>query len=159
MNYDQRIDHIKRWFKEDVVKRFSMPRDLDPLVVATDIIEAVNSHLPSKVTPDQMSHLLNQTLATVTRNANSRTIPIPKAFIDAATQAGKKRGEAHTEAQQDDGYQRSLNITEARIRAGEPISDTYLRGIMREMLLSKTSITNADLVPYETTLARGANLQ
>ena len=45
MNYDQRIAIIKSWFKSDITTRFNMPRDLEPVVVALDAVEAVNSHI------------------------------------------------------------------------------------------------------------------
>ena len=43
----------------------------------------------------------------------------------------------------------SLKITEKRIKNGEPISDSYLReGVLKDKLLSYTSITNDDLEKY-----------
>ena len=45
MNYDERMQFLKDWFKSDIVSRFNMPRDLDPTIVAMDVIEAIT--LPS----------------------------------------------------------------------------------------------------------------
>jgi hypothetical protein len=149
MDYDQRINHIKRWFKQEMTKRFSMPKELDPMAAATDVIEGINSHLPSKLNPQMMDMLLEKVGKEVTRNARSRTLPLPKDFIDACSKCVKTAGAAHTEASVSRIGLDTLKITEARIRAGEAISELFLRGTMRANLIANTSITDADLAPYE----------
>jgi hypothetical protein len=163
MNYDQRISQIKHWFKEDIAKRFNMPRDLDPLVVATDAVEAVNSHIHSQFNEQQMSQVVAFITKDLVQSAKSRTLPTVREFGEAAMRASERvraslsamnpspRGTTPADP--------TLLITEARIKRGESIPDTYLRGTMRELLLEKTSITAKDLVPYEKSLAMTASMQ
>lgn len=149
MDYDQRISHIKQWFKQEMTRRFSMPKDLDPLATATDVIECINSNLPSKLNPRMMDMLLEKISKEVTRNARSRTLPLPKDFVDACAKSVKSAGESAGAAVRAGEGIDTLKITEARIRAGQAISDMFLHGTMRDMLIANTSITDADLVPYE----------
>ena len=149
MNYDQRMAYLKNWFGTDILSRFNMPRDLDQKIIAMDTIEAVNSNLPSGIDKERMGHLVAIVTKEVTQSAQSRTLPSIKFFIDAARSASKTQGAARTAASRSEVGLDSLKITEARIRAGEAISDTFLRGTMRAMLIAKTSITDGDLAPYE----------
>ena len=150
MNYDQRISYLKNWFGNDILSRFNMPRDLDQKIIAMDTIEAVNNNIPSDVTPERLGQLVASITKELAQSATSRTLPSIKLFIDATRSASKRLREARTEATHSSVGLDTLKITEARIRAGEAISDTFLRGTMREMLIAKTSITDADLAPYES---------
>lgn len=149
MNYDQRISFLKNWFGADILSRFNMPRDLDPKIIAGDTIEAVNSNIPNSIDKERMGQLVASITKELAQSATSRTLPSIKAFIDATRSASKKLREARTEATHSPVGLDTLKITEARIRAGEAISDTFLRGTMREILIAKTSITDADLAAYE----------
>lgn len=153
MDYSQRIAHIKSWFKSEVTKRFSMPKDLDALTVATDAIEAINSNLPSNLTPALLTLLLEKTLKDAMRNARSRTLPLPKDFAESAGRASKDAGAPASASSSSGSTLDSLKVAEARIRAAQPVSDLFLRGTMRKMLLENTSITESDLVPYELAVA------
>jgi hypothetical protein len=153
MDYSQRITHIKSWFKSEVTKRFSMPKDLDAVTVATDAIEAVNSNLPSNLTPALLTLLLEKTLKDAMRNARSRTLPLPKDFAESAGRASKDAGASLSAPSSDAKGIDTFKVTEGRIRAGQAISDIFLRGTMRKLLLENTSITESDLVPYELAIA------
>ena len=163
MNYDQRIAIIKSWFKSDITTRFNMPRDLEPVVVALDAVEAVNSHIFSGCNEQQLSQVVAFITKDLVQTAKSRTLPTVKEFSDAASRASERmratlsamnpRPRGNTPASP------NLLITEARIKRGDVISDLYLRGTMREELLKYTSITAEDLIPYEKTLAYTAYSQ
>lgn len=146
MNYDQRISYLKNWFGTDILSRFNMPRDLDQKIIAMDTIEAVNRNLPSAINKERMGQLVAIITKELTQSASTRTLPNVKAFIEAARFAtrGAAAGAAPTSSVGLDTYK----INEARIRAGEAIPDTFLRGTIREQLIARTSITDADLIPY-----------
>jgi hypothetical protein len=150
MNYDQRIAYIKQWFKDQILPRFNMPRDLDPRIVAMDVIEAVNNNIPSKTDEKRMGYFVALIAKEISRSARSRTLPPVKEFVDATRAATQGHGEARSEPTSK--FANPYLITEKRIRSGEEISDLYLRGTMREQLIAQTSITDKDLEPYELTL-------
>ncbi len=148
MNYDQRISYLKNWLGTDILSRFNMPRDLDQKIIAMDTIEAVNRNLPSPINKERMGQLVALITKELTQSAQTRTLPNVKAFIEATRFA--TRGTAAETALTPSVGRDTYKINEARIRAGEAIPDTFLRGTMREQLIARTSITDADLAPYES---------
>lgn len=150
-NYEQRIGYITDWFKSDITVRFTMPRDIDPKVAAKDVIEAVNSNLPSPITPERIGSLLASITKEVSRSAKSRTLPTAKEFIDAVralTQSGQIASQSgDTEAWHID----PLQITIKRIRAGQPFCGSWLKGDKRALLLRH--VTSAELEPYDLYMA------
>lgn len=157
MNYDERISHLKEWLKTDILTRFNMPRDLDPKIVAMDLIEAINRNLPSSTTPELMSHLLASIAKEVAQSARSRTLPPIKDFLDAARNASRSGVAPHTEPSHTslDPYAMAAQ----RIRSGQAVSDTYLKGPSREKLKQKTGITDLELEPYDMMLHSAAHKQ
>jgi len=97
--------------------------------------------------------LLEKTLKDAMRNARSRTLPLPKDFAESAGRASKDAGAPASASSSSGSTLDSLKVAEARIRAAQPVSDLFLRGTMRKMLLENTSITESDLVPYELAVA------
>ena len=157
MNYDQRISFLKEWFKSDIITRFNMPRDLDPKVVAMDIIETVNRNIHSSADQQRMSHLVASITKEVAQSAKTRTLPTAKEFVDACSIASKAyREPAVGTSKPDDDL---LTITAKRVRAGEAISEFYLRGTMRLELQGKHGITDEQLKPYEIFLEKAAYKQ
>lgn len=163
MNYEERIEVIKAWFLSDIAPRFTNPSGVDPKITAKDTIEGVNSALPSKLTPEMLSFILNKTTSEIVRTSKTRTLPIVRDFTTIVTTAtaiySEATGMGSTAPTHSSGASHSVAITAARIRAGEAISDTYLRGTMRDKLLSTTDITEKDLLPYEKSLAFAAYKQ
>lgn len=159
MTYEERIVIIKEWFVRDIATRFSTPSGIDPKIAASDTIEAVNSYIPTSVTPEAMGQLLASITKELARSARSRTLPTVRDFISAASDASQKRTAALTVTSEPETMSPYLRVTVARIRAGEAISDTWLRGTMRAELLSTTDITEKDLEPYEKYLALAAYKQ
>lgn len=157
MNYDQRINFLKDWFKSDIITRFNMPRDLDQKVVAMDIIEAVNRNIHSGADQQRMSHLVASITKEVTQSAKSRTLPTAKEFVDACSIASNSYREpvVGTSKRDDDPHA----ITAKRVRSGEAISESYLRGVMRLELQSRHGITDEQLKPYEIFLEKAAYKQ
>ena len=139
MNYDQRMAIISNWFKADIVPRFNMPRDVDPRISATDVMEAVNSNIPSPTTPERMGNLLASITKEVARSAKSRTLPTIKEFVDAA-RVSAQSGQTASHSANSDGWRIDpLEITVKRVRAGESICQSWLSGIRRTELLKHVS--------------------
>lgn len=148
MTYDQRIAQIKEWFKQDMLTRFSPPSGVDPKIAATDTIEAINANLPSKLNPEQLGYILASITKDVARAARSRTLPVVRDFITAATNASQSHRESHTEASQGFAALDTFAIMERRVLNGEPLGDMWLRGSLRNQLIARTKVTDADLNKY-----------
>lgn len=147
MNYDQRISQITNWFRSDITIRFNMPRDVDAKVAAIDVIEAINANLPAALTKERIESLLALILKEASQSAKSRTLPTVKEFVDAVkalTQSGQIASHSASRSQWDAD---PLQIALKRIRAGEPVCDSWLKGIKREQLLRH--VNNGDLEPYD----------
>ena len=151
MNYDQRIASITNWFRSEITIRFNMPRDVDPKIAAMDVIEAINGNLPSPLTEERIGTLLASITREVSRSAKSRTLPTAKEFVDAVrtlTQSGQIAPRSSTEeAWRIDPLQIALK----RIRAGEPLCESWLNGGKREQLLRHVNV--GDLEPYDLYMA------
>ncbi len=147
LTYDQRIEMLSTWFKNDVVKRFAPPRDADPRLIAHDTINSVNRHLPSQMNHDQMLTTMERILRIVIENARTRTLPPAYDFVKAAQSAAPTGVRAASGA----AFKPALMVEKA-IHAGAPISEFWLRGRQREELLAQTSITDADLAPYDASM-------
>ena len=139
MNYDQRMAIISNWFKADIVPRFNMPRDVDARISASDVMEAVNSNIPSPTTPERMGNLLASITKEVARSAKSRTLPTIKEFVDAARISAQSHQTASHSANSDSWRIDPLEITVKRVRAGEAICQSWLSGIRRTELLKHVS--------------------
>ena len=139
MNYDQRMAIISNWFKADIVPRFNMPRDVDARISATDVMEAVNSNIPSPTTPERMGNLLASITKEVARSAKSRTLPTIKEFVEAARISAQSGQTASHSANSDSWRIDPLEITVKRVRAGEAICQSWLSGIRRTELLKHVS--------------------
>lgn len=151
MNYEQRMSKITSWFKSEIAIRFNMPRDIDPKIAAMDVIESMNSNIPNNMTDERMGNLLALTAKEISRSANSRTLPTVKMFVDAARLASKSHGAPHSAPV--DKLHDPLLTNANRILSGEPVADQYLRGKLREQLLSETEVTEEDLKPYDLYIA------
>lgn len=159
MTYDERITVIKKWFKESITTRFSLPSGIEPAIVFNDTVEAVNSQVPNSITLDKINIILASVTKEISRSAKSRTLPIVKEFVDATKMASVRLSVA-TQGTSVTSYDHdTYRIAEARIRKGEKISELFLRGTMRDKLLEITSITAKDLEPYEKYLAYAAHKQ
>jgi hypothetical protein len=151
MNYDQRIEHITDWFKSDITVRFTMPRDIDPKIAAKDVIEAINSNLPSPITSERIGTLLASITKEVSRSAKSRTLPTAKEFVDAVRSLTQSGQIATHSSDKEPWRVDPLQIALKRIRAGEPLCESWLAGNKREQLLRHINV--GDLEPYDLYIA------
>jgi hypothetical protein len=157
MNYDQRISFLKQWFKDDIVSRFNMPRDLDPTVVAMDVIDAINRNIPDGITHERLSSLVAPIAKEVTQSARTRTLPSVKEFLEAMRNTHQSYGEARQGASSAsfDDYQLNAN----RIRQQNAVSDMYLRDPHRKKLIEEYNLTEKDFEPYDKWFATAAHKQ
>lgn len=157
MNYDQRISHLKDWFGREIVCRFNMPRDLDPKIVAMDVIEAINSMIPSATDEAQMSSLLASIAKEAARSAKTRTLPSTREFMEATREACRSRSQGRTAPTPTrmDPYQ----VNADRIRQREPVADMYLRNPHRKKLIEEYHLTQEDFRGYDKWIAQAAHKQ
>ena len=157
VNYDQRISFLKEWFKSDIVTRFNMPRDLDPTIVAMDVIDALNRNLPNQITQERMSHLVATTAKEVTQSAKTRTLPSVKEFTDGLRTAmrGDTRGATGPTRYVADHYA----INAKRIAQCQAVPDMYLRDPHRKRLIKEHGLSEQDFEPYQHYLASTAHKQ
>ena len=157
MNYDQRMSFLKQWFKTDIVSRFNMPRDLDPTIVAMDVIEAINRNLPNPITQERMSQLVASIAKEVTQSAKTRTLPSVKEFTDAIKIA--LRGDTSRATAPDHRVADPYATNAKRIAQGSAVSDMYLRDPHRKKLIKEYGLTEKDFEPYDKWFATTAHKQ
>lgn len=148
MNYDQRIDYILNWFRDNILTRFTPPTGTNAKTLANDIVEAVNSNIPSNLTKEQMDNILSSLTKDIVHSARSRTLPVTKDFI-ASTRNASQRLRESAGAALDSSWSLDLyQLTARRVRSGEAIAEAFLFGRQREELKARTGITDADLEKY-----------
>jgi len=148
MNYDQRIDYILNWFRNDMLTRFTPPAGVDAKALAHDIVQAVNSNIPSSLTKEQMDNILSSITKDIVHSARSRTVPVVKDYI-ASTRNASQRLRESAGAALDSSWSLDLfQITARRVRENQPIAEAFLFGRQREELKKRTGITDADLEKY-----------
>lgn len=157
VHYDQRILFLKQWFKDEIVTRFNMPRDLDPTTVAMDVIDALNRNLPNQITQERMSHLVALTAKEVTQSAKTRTLPSVKEFTDGlrAAMKGDTRGATAPTQYVADHYA----INAQRIAQCKAVPDMYLRDPHRKKLIEEHGLSEENFEPYQHYLATTAHKQ
>lgn len=148
MNYDQRIDYIKNWFRNDMLTRFTPPVGSNGEAIAYDIIEAVNSNIPSNLNKEQMDNILSSITKDIVQSARSRTVPIVKDFITSTRKCAQNLREAGSIASKGVWSLDPFDVAARRIRAGEAVSEAFLYGRQRDELMKRTGITRADLEKY-----------
>ena len=149
MTYEQRIAVIRDWFKSEIAPRFSMPKDVDARIAASDTIEAVNANIAAK--HQDLTPILASALKQLTASARSRTLPTVKEFREAALTASKSHTEAATGTISTSSS--TYQVVARKVRAGEAIGDQWLRNTMRKELLENTDLTDEDLRPYDLYIA------
>ena len=147
MNYDERMAYLKDWFKSDIITRFAMPRDLEPKMVAMDVIDTINANIPSGVNEQRMALFTATITKEATRNARTRVLPTAKEFLEATKTATRSGVEARTAPST--YISDPFALTAKTVLSGGAISDTYLSGSFRDKLINEYGITDADLAPYD----------
>jgi len=157
MNYEERISYLKEWLGKDMLSRFNMPRDLDPKIVAMDVIEAINRNIPTNTTKEQMGNLVAFVTKEIAQSAKTRTLPSVREFIEATKKASESRGERRTAPTTTSLDEYHLNAN--RIRQRGSVADMYLRNPHRKKLIEEYNLTEEDFYPYDQWLAQAAHKQ
>lgn len=153
MTYEQRIAIITRWFRDDIAIRFNMPSNIDPKIAASDVIEAINSQIPSHLSAEQIGNLLASTAKEIARSARSRTLPPARDFVEATLQASSAfRVSTPTSATQPHQID-PLRLAAKKIKRGDAVGEDWIKGERRKQLLSNGLVTEADLHPYDLYIA------
>ena len=149
MNYEQRI----RLILGELIKMmegYAEPKHLNTRKKQEDearnIVRMLNQKFPSNATEDHIRGTMDRALLKLKETHKSRTWPtaadISKAVTTSMT-TSFKGVEAGKPWKPD-----TLEINAARIKNGEPVSETYIRGTMAQKLLDLGMITEAHLQPY-----------
>lgn len=146
MTFEQRMLVVKQWLKDEILPRFTAPTNVDKMRTLQDVADAVNANIPRVENPDQFKSHLDSVGRKVVQNAKSRTLPVPKDFIEACREATKSKAI-------NNGVPKSVlmcpySITEKRVKAGEAIGSTWLSELQLAKLFEKTSLTMEDMQPY-----------
>jgi hypothetical protein len=148
MHYEQRMEYILNWFRNDMLTRFTPPTGADPKAVATDTVEAVNNNIPSNLSKEQMDNILSSLTKDIVHSARSRTLPIVKDFIASTRKSTAAYRESAGAGVDSKWSLDPFEVAARRIRAGEPVSESFLHGRQRQELKAQTKITDADLDKY-----------
>lgn len=128
-----------------------MPRDVDAKVAAMDVIDAINSNLSSPLTSERIGNLLASITKEVSRSAKSRTLPTAKEFVDAVRTLTQS-GQISTHSAPNDSWRIDpLMAAVKRVKAGESIPESWLKGGKRQQLLCH--VNESDLEPYDVYIA------
>jgi len=148
MNYEQRVEYIRNWFRNDMLTRFSPPTGADPKAVASDTIEAVNNNIPSNILPEQMNSILSSLTKNVVHSARSRTLPIVKDFIEQTRKSTQALREGGSIGNSTEWSLDPFEVAARRIRAGEAVAEAFLYGRQKEQLMQRTGINEGDIQKY-----------
>lgn len=153
MTYEQRIAIITQWFRDDITIRFAMPNGIDPKIAATDVIEGINSQIPSHLDRERIGNLLASVTREVARSAKSRTLPTARDFVEATKEAASAYRLQTPTQTSDPAKIDPLRLAAKRIKNKESVAEDWLKGKRREFLLNSGLVTEEDLAPYDLYIA------
>jgi hypothetical protein len=153
MTYEQRISLVTQWFRNDIASRFSMPNGIDPKVAASDVIESINSYIPSHLDKERIGNLLASVTKEVARSAKSRTLPTAKDFIDATRQASQAFQQPQPTVTTNGPLIDPLRLAAKRIESKQAVGEEWLKGARRIALMRDCGITEEQLRPYDLYIA------
>lgn len=145
MDFETRSRMVKEWLRKDILPTFTPPSGVDKAKAAQDIADTVNNSLPRVETEGHFTYYLEEVAKRVTRNARSRTLPVPKDFVEACRYATKSRAiEAGTNTWSLCPYQ----VNAKRIKNKEPVSEYWLSKRGKAELLTHSDLTMEDFFAY-----------
>ena len=153
MTYEQRIAIITRWFRDDITSRFNMPSGIDPKIAMSDVIEAINSQIPSHLDAERIGNLLASITKEIARSAKSRTLPTARDFVEATLQASSAYRLPTPSPTSNPTQIDPLRLAASRIKNRESVAEDWLKGKRRAALIGSGLVTDADLEPYDLYIA------
>lgn len=150
MTFEERMSQIRSEITE-MLATYAVPKHLDNENKVRQEIEGlarmVNHKLPSDTTQDHIRGTFERASMKLKSAHTSRTWPTGK-DIDAAVT--KSMTTSHSSLPHNKGPWKpdTLEINARRIRAGEPVGETYLTGKLAERMVSKGLVTEEQIAPY-----------
>lgn len=149
MTYDQRIELIKNELM-NILSSYAIPKHLEGDRAAQSeiqgIVRVINQKFSNNTNEEHMRGTMDRAMLKLKEAHKSRSWPTAADIIKAVTTSmttSFKGVEAGKPWKPD-----TLEINAARIKNGEPVSETYIRGTMAQKLLDLGMITEAHLQPY-----------
>lgn len=149
MTYDQRIELIKNELM-NILSSYAIPKHLEGDSAAQSeiqgIVRVINQKFSNNTNEEHMRGTMDRAMLKLKEAHKSRSWPTAADIIKAVTTSmttSFKGVEAGKPWKPD-----TLEINAARIKNGEPVSETYIRGTMAQKLLDLGMITEAHLQPY-----------
>ena len=149
MNYDARIQLIRNELM-NILGTYAIPKHLEDEKRAQAEVEGIcrliNQKFPNDTNEDHICGTMDRAMLKLKEAHKSRSWPT-SAEISAAV--SKSMTSASTCTVGSGPWKPdTLKINAARIKNGEPVSETYIRGTMAQKLLDLGMITEAHLQPY-----------
>jgi len=149
MTYDQRLQLIKNELL-NILSSYAIPKHLESDRAAQSeiqgIVRVINQKFSNNTNEEHMRGTMDRAMLKLKEAHKSRSWPTAADIIKAVTTSmttSFKGVEAGKPWKPD-----TLEINAARIKNGEPVSETYIRGTMAQKLLDLGMITEAHLQPY-----------
>jgi hypothetical protein len=150
MTFDERMAQIRSEITE-MLATYAIPKHLDTENKVRQEIEGlarmVNHKLPSDTTQDHIRGTFERASMKLKSAHTSRTWPTGK-DIDAAVTKSMTTSHSFSPDNKGPWKPDTLEINARRIRAGEPVGETYLTGKLAERMVSKGLVTEEQIAPY-----------
>lgn len=148
VTYDLRIQWLRQWMNEEVLKRFSPPKDVDLKTTLQDTVERINSGLPHVKTREEFTNYLALTLKNMQVNSRTRTLPILR-DIDEAVRAAIRATNTNAPPISSKPSARSwAQIAAIQIKKRNMIPETWLTPNSIDTLMRETDLTVEDIRAY-----------
>jgi hypothetical protein len=149
MTYDERIFVLIGELAK-ILEGYATPKHLNTRAKEEDearnIVRMLNQKFPNDTTEDHIRGTMDRAMLKLKEAHKSRTWPTA---ADISAAVSKSMTSASTRTVSGGPWKPdTLKINAARIKNGEPVSETYIRGTMAQKLLDLGMITEAHLQPY-----------
>jgi hypothetical protein len=149
MNFEQRIDLIRKWLIMDLA-RYERPANFTESHIKPEVevmAEDINSEISTAYNQEGFKELLLRIGQNVRKTHKSRRWPVIAEYINAAKDC---QANNHTQIEDRQPFKFDSDaIAAKRINAGEAVAETYINGSGAERLIEKKLITPNELEPYK----------
>ena len=150
MTFDERMSQIRSEIT-GMLATYAVPKHLDNENKVRQEIEGlarmVNHKLPNDTTPDHIRGTFERASMKLKSAHTSRTWPTGK-DIDAAVTKSMTTTMSSLPANKGPWKPDTLAINARRIKAGEPVGETYITGKLAERMVAQGLVTEEELAPY-----------
>ena len=150
MTYDERI-FILIGELAKILEGYAPPKHLDTRKKeeeeAKNIVRMLNQKFPNDTTADHIRGTMDRALLKLKEAHTSRTWPTGKE-IAAAVSKSLTTSRSSLPANKGPWKPDTLAINARRIKAGEPVGETYITGKLAERMVAQGLVTEEELAPY-----------